>query len=130
LRLLVEQSELWIYKIKENHKEDGPAPLELHEKTEKILSQKAPDQNYFNNDYKKSALENELEIVGNPFVLQELENGPVIDYSAIIKYKELYKILFSMTKLCVHETKQPDGSIKKKARQNDQRLLRFLKFYL
>lgn len=62
--------------------------------------------------------------IGDPFVLQELDNGPEIDQSAILKYKELYKILFSMIKLCVHETHLPNGTIKKKPRRNDQRLLR------
>ncbi len=91
-----------------------------------VKSATMSDQTRLNYENKANTFENEFEIVGDPFVLQELENGPELEYSAITKYKELYKILFSMIKLCVHESKQPDGSIKKKARQNDQRLLRYI----
>lgn len=62
--------------------------------------------------------------VGDQFVLQELDNGPELESSAILKYKELYKILYSMIRLCVHEIRLPNGSVKRKARRNDQRLLR------
>ena len=57
-------------------------------------------------------------------MLLELDNGPELDYTAIAKYKELYKILNNMIKLCVNEVKLPDGTSKKKPRRNDQRLLR------
>jgi inositol 1,4,5-triphosphate receptor type 1 len=57
-------------------------------------------------------------------MLLELDNGPELDPTAIAKYKELYKILNNMIKLCVNEVKLPDGTNKKKPRRNDQRLLR------
>jgi inositol 1,4,5-triphosphate receptor type 1 len=66
----------------------------------------------------------EKDLVGDQFVLQELDNGPELEHSAILKYKELYKILYSMIKLCVNETHLSNGMIKKKPRRNDQRLLR------
>ena len=56
--------------------------------------------------------------------LLELDNGPELDSTAITKYKELFKILNNMIKLCVNEIKLPNGTTKKKPRRNDQRLLR------
>jgi hypothetical protein len=57
-------------------------------------------------------------------VLKQLDDGPEMDKSSIFKYKELYNTLRSMTNLCVHETVASDGTCLKKARRNDQRLLR------
>ncbi|CAF0720089.1 unnamed protein product [Brachionus calyciflorus] len=112
LRLLVEQSELWIFKRKENSKDDVEMPKIL---SKRMSHSKLPD--FFN--YKK--FENS-EV--DSFVLQELDNGPELENSAILKYKELYKILNSLIKLCVTQTVLPNGTIKKKPRRNDQRLLR------
>ena len=55
----------------------------------------------------------------NDFALHELDYGPEIEESAILKYKELYKILHNMIDLCVTEVNNV-----KKPRRNDQRLLR------
>lgn len=62
--------------------------------------------------------------VGDQFVLQELEDGPELSEASVLKYKELYKILYSMVQLCVTETTLPSGQAKKQPRRNDQRLLR------
>ena len=120
LRLLVEQSELWVYKKKENQKEESNSAIDKN-LTHKLttISEKLRKEEHYKSNYDESA-----EIIGDPFVLQDLENGPELEHSAILKYKELYKILSSMIKLCVNETKQPDGLVKKKPRRNDQRLLR------
>lgn len=120
LRLLVEQSELWVYKKKESQKESGE---------EAIGSAGAKDTktSYIDKNLSSkltSMLDEERDQIGDSFVLQELDNGPELESSAILKYKELYKILYSMIKLCVHEVRQPNGTVKKKARRNDQRLLR------
>lgn len=105
LRLLVEQSELWVYKKKDQVKD--------HDETKS--SNRMSDLT--NSD--------KIEIsIGDQFVLQELDNGPELDDSAILKYKELYKILYSMIQLCVTEVTMPNGTVKKKPRKNDQRLLR------
>ena len=137
LRLLVEQSELWVYKKKDSHKESGEETTsKKHDSTvqDQSLSKSAIDKN-LNNKLSNmivgeggvsggSSGENQEQIVGDQFVLQELDNGPELEASAILKYKELYKILHSMIKLCVHEAHLPNGTVKKKARRNDQRLLR------
>lgn len=117
LRLLVEQSELWVYKKKDKDSESSGKSSNIDKNLTQKLSQHVQKKQEDDEDQQE-------EIIGDPFILQELENGPELDSSAILKYKELYRILFSMIKLCVTETKQPDGSIKKKARRNDQRLLR------
>jgi hypothetical protein len=136
LRLLVEQSELWVYKKKDSHKESGEETTSSTKKQDSTaqdqsLSKSAIDKN-LNNKLSNmivgeggvSSGENQEQIVGDQFVLQELDNGPELEASAILKYKELYKILHSMIKLCVHEAHLPNGTVKKKARRNDQRLLR------
>lgn len=114
LRLLVEQSELWIFKKKENHKESSD------ENPNTSNSQTSAQSNTSKDNTPKTLITTKLshafgenEPVGDPFVLQELDNGPELDHSAILKYKELYKILFSMIKLCVYETHLPNGTIKK-----------------
>jgi inositol 1,4,5-triphosphate receptor type 1 len=119
LRLLVEQSELWIFKKKENTKENGVNEDQImtSKGNEGKVGHKLPKM-------EADASDPEEEIVGDQFVLQELDYGPDLDQSAIVKYKELYKILYSMIRLCVTEIQQADGTVKKKARRNDQRLLR------
>lgn len=117
LRLLVEQSELWIFKKKEKENADD-APNET-----KFVDDRNKNLNQIKSLAKNASLQNE-KLSGDQYVLQELENGPEIEMSAILKYKELYRILFNMIKLCVNETKSADGTITKKPRRNDQRLLR------
>ncbi len=102
LRLLVEQSELWIYKKKDTSS-GGDEESHTVSKHQKELSRIKKDTNSNVND----------------FAVQELDNGPEIDESAILKYKELYKILHNMIDLCVTEVNNI-----KKPRRNDQRLLR------
>lgn len=120
MRLLVEQSELWVYKKKESNKENEEivsTSISSQKENAKTIIDKSLNS-------KLSSILDEHDLVGDQFVLQELDNGPELEQSAIIKYKELYKILYSMIKLCVHEVQLPNGTIKKKARRNDQRLLR------
>ena len=126
LRLLVEQSELWIYKKKDNQKdgnEDGSASANstfIGGDSSKSGKSRKKDTKHHSSLESK----NGDSTVGDQFVLQELDNGPEIDQSAIHKYKELYKILYSMIQLCVTEITLPNGTLKKKPRRNDQRLLR------
>ena len=114
LRLLVEQSELWVYKIKEatNNKDD-------HEHTQSDTNSKSEKKTHKTT----SKVNNDLP-VSDQFVLQELDKGPELDETAINKYKELYKILNNMIQLCVTEVNLPNGTLKRKPRRNDQRLLR------
>ena len=119
--MLVEQSELWIFKKKEKDSEESGQ----NESKSKSKSDHSPTNVHKNFGEKGSKqATNDTETVGDPYVLQDLDNGPELDPSAITKYKELYKILFSMIQLCVNEVHLPNGTIKKKPRRNDQRLLR------
>lgn len=111
LRLLVEQSELWIFKKKENSKDD----LEVSKNGKRVSNAKASQQ-------KDNRLSDAID--SDVMVLLELDSGPEIENSAIQKYKELYTILQNLIKLCVNQVVMPNGTIKKKPRRNDQRLLR------
>jgi hypothetical protein len=110
LRLLVEQSELWVFKKKDAHQtgdDDQPVKNNLLETSQASCSRV---------DDASTPTSNTIKI---DMVLRELENGPDLDEAAILKYKQLYKILANMIKLCVTEI----GNMKKPCR-NNQRLLR------
>ncbi len=115
LRLLVEQSELWIFKKKENSKDSNEEPAT---QTSILLNKSII------NEKVAASSTNDNEMIDDQFVLQELDNGPELEQSAIVKYKELYKILNGLIKLCVNEVTLPNGTVKKTPRKNDQRLLR------
>lgn len=123
LRLLVEQSELWIYKKKDNkdlnEPSDPKSPMSKHMESMSPTKGKTATFKFQSPPKSTGSAEN-----ADPFVLQELDDGPELEQSAILKYKELYKILSNMIKLCVNEVTYPNGQVKKKARKNDQRLLR------
>ena len=126
LRLLVEQSELWIYKKKDHVKDSDD--LNSSGNVTFINADKSSSKSDLKHNMAKTNLNAGKKggdsLIGDQFVLQELDNGPDLDQSAIIKYKELYKILYSMIQLCVTEVTLPNGTVKKKPRRNDQRLLR------
>ena len=127
LRILVEQSELWIYKKKEQHKDDSGGGTSTVGDTSMMSGTSSANnslqaEHYSHKQSTSSAFD---EDVGDPFVLQELDNGPELDSrAAITKYKQLYKILYSMIQLCVHVQHLPSGEVRRKPRRNDQRLLR------
>lgn len=126
LRLLVEQSELWVFKKKDHCnlqlKGSKNNINETEEKTQTPSdSAKSSAPSCRINAFKSKQNES---IIGDHCVLQELDHGPELEETAIVKYKELYKILYSMIKLCVTETCMSNGTFKKKPRRNDQRLLR------
>lgn len=120
LRLLVEQSELWVYKKKESANKDGDQKSKSADSNDKAASKtaKASVQRKRSQDIAGGSQ------VGDQFVLQELEDGPELSEASVLKYKELYKILYSMVQLCVTESTLPNGQLKKQPRRNDQRLLR------
>ncbi|CAF0775305.1 unnamed protein product [Brachionus calyciflorus] len=120
LRLLVEQSELWIYKKKDSYNKKSKTDLnkelffsEDSCKTDNEtfkLKQRIKKSENFRDSYESY----------DGQTLDELGlAGPALDPGSIEKYKELYKILFNLTKLCCNEVKGV-----KKPRKNDQRLLR------
>ncbi|RNA42187.1 inositol 1-4-5-trisphosphate receptor isoform X1 [Brachionus plicatilis] len=114
LRLLVEQSELWIYKKKEAFKRTSTnlninLMRNFNEDETELIRPKLVHQS------RKSSYENY-----DGQILQQLEHmGPNLDASSVEKYKELYKILCTLTKFCCHQIKGV-----KKPRKNEQRLLR------
>lgn len=116
LRLLVEQSELWVYKRKESVNKDGDQKSKDADSSDKAANSSV--QRKRSQDIAGGSQ------VGDQFVLQELEDGPELSEASVLKYKELYKILYSMVQLCVSESTLPNGQLKKQPRRNDQRLLR------
>lgn len=144
LRLLVEQSELWIYKKKESSKESGEegtttstitgtttttatdesSPKRKEESITKTSATSSATERKTSFSQREQSPSSSHDQADEQFVLQELDNGPELEQSAILKYKALYKILRNMIKLCVYETRLPNGTVKKKPRRNDQRLLR------
>ena len=126
LRLLVEQSELWIFKKKEKESNDESASDSKTTASTPTSATATNAASFYPNQIKTdwTVVSSQEKIVGDMFVLQELDNGPELDRSAITKYKDLYKILYSMIQLCVNEVRMPNGTVKKKPRRNDQRLLR------
>lgn len=141
LRLLVEQSELWVFKKKETTSLTDDLTATSITSSSSKLKHKSESESNLSEDccYDKKDIENKIsrirsakmlflnrknpttrdEMSGDEHVLKELNDGPEMDESDIDKYKELYKILFDMIKFCVNEE-----SLLKTARKNDQRLLR------
>lgn len=165
LRLLVEQSELWVYKKKEpssgssgsgggngNNKkgkrsekeEDGQSSVNTtgsslnsssNQAQSAVESQQPPSikvprprtssvkmtSDDRGQEAKKRRRNEELD---DSFMLHELETiGPDMDSSSIQKYKDVYSILANMIRLCVDE-RRDNGILRRKARRNEQRLLR------
>ncbi|XP_071082812.1 inositol 1,4,5-trisphosphate-gated calcium channel ITPR1-like isoform X3 [Haliotis cracherodii] len=109
LRLMVEKSELWVYKSKpgsegKKKKKDGEGGKDKGDgdgkKKSKAASQWTTDQG--------SAI--------------DLELGPPIDNLANKNYKAIKAVLLRLTRLCVQDI--PDSIISKKPRKHEQRLLR------
>ncbi len=129
LRVLVEQSELWIFKKKdlladnqsdsESSRKNSTSSDAENQSTKK--QQKMPR---FELDEEDSNDESTPGVQTERQVLQELELGPHLNDASVQKYKELYKILKSMIKLCTNEERLPNGQVINKPRKNDQRLLR------
>lgn len=116
LRLLVEKSELWVYKAK---------PPEGKKKKKKDKDDK--DDKDSNKDSKKEKKENKMrkqhawDIGADQGSAIDLDLGPNIDLYAASNYKKKKEILLRLTKLCVQECPETGG---KKPRKHEQRLLR------
>lgn len=124
LRILVEQSELWIYKRKEINKTHSDKlktnknlDVEINNNNTEFKIPKIDEPTSYNLDNHESNEKVDKEI-------KELDEGPKLEHLAIVKYKELYKILKTMIKMCVSETTTLDGVVVKKPLKNNQRLLR------
>jgi hypothetical protein len=154
LRILVEQSELWIFKKKYN---DHQLAQKKVSKTDKLfnpiiaksISASASLTNRvlhaidFRNKRKKnknssanssvSNLNNEdsaIKVDHNKILFERLNEGPDLNEIALNKYKELFSILDDMIELCVHEHTLKNGVLVKKSRKNNQRLLRNMGVHL
>ncbi|XP_055999570.1 inositol 1,4,5-trisphosphate receptor type 1-like isoform X4 [Ostrea edulis] len=112
LRNLVEKSELWVYKIKQEdskkkHKSEGEDKENKDEKGE---------------GKKKSKHQlSMMSISGDRGSAIDLDLGPPIDPTTAENYKKIKQILLRLTKLCIQETAEPGV---KKPRKHEQRLLR------
>lgn len=149
LRLLVEQSELWVSKKKEHtnkHEDNLPEPSPSTSLNFSINNRSTNDSlsSSFQTSVASTGTDrNQTYTVSNPtfrskikiiktnsretehddevHTMDELDdNDGDLDLESIGKYKELYQILCDMIKLCVTEPEQGP----KKPRKNDQRLLR------
>lgn len=123
LRLLVEQSELWIYKKRECAFNNCDQVSESESNNGEDCAKKDSRSGSVKSAFFKTKISN-VELHGDEQVLEELDNGPELELSAIEKYKELYKILFNMINFCVNEKVLVNYLVTKKPRKNDQRLLR------
>ncbi|KAG8201575.1 hypothetical protein JTE90_011244 [Oedothorax gibbosus] len=109
LRLLVEKSELWVFKSK-------------HEETSKKKStdddgEGDSERKKLSKSKKKSNLD--LGPAANEGSAIDLDIGPPVDAVQTKNYKTIQQILLRLTRLCVQE--MPNG---KKPRKHEQRLLR------
>lgn len=154
LRILVEQSELWIFKKKYN---DHHYTQKQTSKTDKLfnpiiaksisastsLTNRVLNAIDFRSKRKKnknssanssvSNLNNDESVVKidkNKILFEKLNEGPDLNEIALNKYKELFNILDNMIELCVNESIVTDGVLVKKARKNNQRLLRNMGVHL
>ena len=87
LRLLVEQSELWIYKKKDHVKDSDDLNSSVN--VTFINADKSSSKSDLKHNMAKTNLnagkKGSDSLIGDQFVLQELDNGPDLDQSAIIK---------------------------------------------
>lgn len=112
LRLLVEKSELWVYKLKLDENGNNP---------KKKLSSIDNEETELNR--KKNELDIESEKVMGNVISPILHNlGPTLDSNQTENYKTIRNILLRLSKLCIGD--DPQLKIEKKARKHEQRLLR------
>ncbi|RWS27298.1 inositol 1:4:5-trisphosphate receptor-like protein, partial [Leptotrombidium deliense] len=138
LRLLVEKSELWVYKnvdnedeVKNKKKSKGDSDSEknideLNNKAEKLLSSLQAPSLHSNS---KSQLNTSLPVASTSSPI-DFDIGPNLDKSQSQNYKTIQQILLRMTGLCIKETigascvNRPSGEVYRKPRKHEQRLLR------
>ncbi|XP_029648662.1 inositol 1,4,5-trisphosphate receptor type 1 isoform X5 [Octopus sinensis] len=109
LRLLVEKSELWVYKAKPP---DGKKKKATKEEKEGGSKKEKSES--------KMRKQNAWELGADQGSAIDLGLGPNIDKLAEVNYKKKKEILLRLTKLCVQETSEGN----KKPRKHEQRLLR------
>ncbi len=136
LRVLVEQSELWIYKKKDNFKDNTTnesSSVSMNTAYKADVAMSDDDYNLIKDKYlfKKSKVERSHSMESSDelsdedrCIMNKLEFGPDLETDAILKYKELYRILSTLIKLCVVDEQLPSGQVIKKPKKKDQRLLK------
>lgn len=115
LRLLVEKSELWVYKSKaeETMGKKKKSDNEIKEGSDKKKEKKTKESNKLTLLTTKDGT--------SPI---ELGLGPPIDNEQAQNYKTIRNILTRLTKLCVQENPPDKIEKDKKSRKHEQRLLR------
>ena len=130
MRVLVEQSEMWIYKQKsaESTKRSGGGDTKMNPPP----SNSSPSSSYASHDNNnapcggdgvETALtdnDNEADEDDTTRCAATLRDGPEIDESSRLVYVELFSILRRMTRLCVTETRTKRGLVVQRARKNGQ----------
>ncbi|NP_001191618.1 inositol trisphosphate receptor [Aplysia californica] len=111
LRLLVEKSELWVYKSK--HGDDAP------KKKKKKANDDDEDGKEASEKSEKKKKKEHMNTGGETESAIDLDIGPPISSDSSVNYKTIKAILQRLTKLCIQEA----GDVKK-ARKHEQRLLR------
>ncbi|BFZ08220.1 hypothetical protein BsWGS_11262 [Bradybaena similaris] len=111
LRLLVEKSELWVYKGK--HGEDAPK-----KKKKKAADEEGKDGKESSEKTEKKVKKEYMTSAGAESAI-DLDLGPPISSDSTVNYKTIKGIVQRLTKLCIQEA----GDLRK-ARKHEQRLLR------
>ncbi|KAK3103047.1 hypothetical protein FSP39_016030 [Pinctada imbricata] len=113
LRNLVEKSELWVYKVKQDdNKRKSTSTDDKENKDEKGEG---------DGKKKPKSQPSVWNISGDKGSAIDLDLGPPIDPASAKNYKKIKQILIRLTKLCVQETNEPGV---RKAKKHEQRLLR------
>ncbi|GFO15669.1 inositol 1,4,5-trisphosphate receptor type 1, partial [Plakobranchus ocellatus] len=113
LRLLVEKSELWVYKSK--HGDDAPKK----KSKKKTSNEDGDDSKEAMEKSEKKARRDTMSGAADRESAIDLDLGPPISSDSSVNYKTIKAILQRLTKLCIQQV----GDIKK-ARKHEQRLLR------
>ncbi|XP_013411790.1 inositol 1,4,5-trisphosphate receptor type 1-like [Lingula anatina] len=126
LRLLVEKSELWVYKTKQNDDDDAGSHSTTSSKKKKkgkgsgpsedSQEEKGSGESKEKKDEKKTP---SLGLAHEKGSAIDLDIGPPIDSSASHNYKTIKEIIRRLTKLCVQASVQGP-----KPKKHEQRLLR------
>ncbi|KAK6175051.1 hypothetical protein SNE40_013589 [Patella caerulea] len=114
LRLMVEKSELWVFKSK-----PGEDSGKKKKKSAEGDDKKDGKEKGAGDSKSSSTVMNISDDQGSAI---DLDLGPAIDQSSAKNYKRMKSILLRLTKLCVQDLGAGDGT--RKPRRHEQRLLR------
>ncbi|RWS06106.1 inositol 1:4:5-trisphosphate receptor-like protein [Dinothrombium tinctorium] len=139
LRLLVEKSELWVYKNKgdsdDESKKKNKSDLEDDlGKSIRVKNRENEDRvlkvNQLPSNVSSPQLSNDQLPLASTTSPIDFDIGPHLDKSQAQNYKTIQQILLRLTKLCIKETvgascaNRPSGEVYRKPKKHEQRLLR------